>query len=223
MPLEPRRAVNRHGTLVAMTESKVVGTFMPSVNGLHFANRFPSGPTVRIGPFAPPRPFGIGDAASGLCGGMAWYVRERFKAGQPIPPDVDPPANGSALFKALVRRQVKSLEWMRTPLGFWRMGAGGAEGIGRRTRDREWPRIRRSIDAGRLAMLGVVRSKGVNPLNLTKNHQVLCYGYATENGTVRLRIYDPNWPNKDNVTIAIEPDRITQSTGEPLHGVLALD
>jgi hypothetical protein len=206
-----------------MSGSKVVGSFLPSVNGLHFANRFPSGPTVRIGPFALPRPFSIGDAASGLCGGMAWYVKERFDAGLPVPPDVDPPANGSPIFKALVRRQVMSLELGRTPAGFWRMGADGADGIGRRTRDREWPRIRRSIDAGRLAMLGVVRSKGFNPLNLTKNHQVLCYGYETTNGTVRLRIYDPNWPNKDDVTIAIEPDRITQSTGEGLHGVLALD
>ena len=80
-----------------------------------------------------------------------------------------------------------------------------------------------SIDADRLAMLGLVRSKGINPFNLTRNHQVLCYGYETSNGTIRLRIYDPNWPNKDDVTIAIEPDRITQSTGEGLHGVLALE
>ena len=204
-----------------MSESRVVGSFLPSINGLHFANRFPSGPTVRIGPFAPPRPFGIGDAASGLCGGMAWFVRERFESGQPVPPDPEPPANGSMLFKALVRRQVISLEWMRTPLGFWRMGARSA--MVRQTREREWPRIRRSIDANRLAMIGLVRSKGLNPFKLTKNHQVLCYGYVTADETIRLRIYDPNWPNRDDVTIVIEPDRISQSTGETLHGVIALD
>jgi hypothetical protein len=205
-----------------MSESRVVASFLPSVSGLHFANRFPTGPTVRIGPLPLPRPFGIGDAASGLCGGMAWFVRERFEGGHPVPPDPEPPANGSPLFRALVRRQVQSLELMRTPLGFWRMGARGT-GILHRTREQEWPRIRRSIDANRLAMIGLVRSKGINPLKLTKNHQVLCYGYAIADGTVRLRIYDPNWPNRDDVTIVIEPNRISQSTGETLHGIVALD
>ena len=204
-----------------MRESKVVDSFLPSVNGLHFANRFPSGPTVRLGPLDS-RWIGIGDAAKGLCGGMAWFVRERFEGGQSIPPDPAPPANGTPLFKALVRRQVKSLEWMRTPLDFWRMAARGSR-MARRTREQEWPRIRRLIDDDRLAMIGLVRNKGINPLKLTKNHQVLCYGYATANGTVRLRIYDPNWPNRDDVTIVIERDRISQSTGETLHGVIALD
>jgi hypothetical protein len=107
-----------------MTESKVVPGFLPSTHGLHFANRFPSGPTLRLGPLDP-RWIGIGDAASGLCGGMAWYVRESFVAGQAIPPETNAPANGSPLFQALVRRQVKSLEWFRTPLGFWWIGAFG--------------------------------------------------------------------------------------------------
>jgi hypothetical protein len=204
-----------------MSTSNAVGTFLPSANGLHFANRFPAGPTVRFGPFAP-RPFGIGDAASGLCGGMAWFVRERYESGQPVPPDPEPPANGSPLFKALVRRQVKSLEFLRTPLGFWRMGIRGAAML-RRTRELEWPRIRRTIDAERLAMVGLVRSMGINPLKLTKNHQALCYGYETSDGVIRLRIYDPNWPDRDDVTIVIEPHRISQSTGETLHGVIALD
>jgi hypothetical protein len=205
-----------------MSESKAVGTFVPSVNGLHFANRFPPGPTVRLGPLDPRR-IGLGDASSGLCGGMAWLVRERFEAGQPVPPDTDPPANGSSLFQALVRRQVKSLEWLRTPLGFWWMGGLGGDRIARRTREREWPRIRSSIDAGRLAMIGLVRAKGINPFKLTRNHQVLCYAYEIADGTIRLRIYDPNWPDRDDVIVTLETDRITQSTGEGLHGVLALD
>ncbi len=205
-----------------MPETMVVGTFVPSVNGLHFANHFPPGPTVRFGRFAP-RPFGIGDASSGLCGGMAWLVRERFEAGQPIDLDREPPANGSPLFQALVRRQVKSLEWLRTPLGFWWMGAFGGDRIAQRTREREWPRIRSSIDAGRLAMIGLVRNKGINPLKLTRNHQVLCYGYEIADGTTRLRIYDPNWPDRDDVVVTLGTDRITQSTGEALYGVLALD
>jgi len=202
--------------------SNAVPGFLPSTRGLHFANRFPPGPTVRLGPIDP-RWIGIGDASTGLCGGMSWYVRDRFVAGQPVPPDAQPPANGSPLFKALVRFQVKSLEWLRTPLRFWWMGAFGRDRIARRTRETQWPRIRATIDAGRLAQVGLVRHIGLNPLNLTRSHQVVGYGYTIEGDTVRLSLYDPNWPDRDDVAVVIEPGLIRQSTGEHLYGILALD
>jgi hypothetical protein len=206
-----------------MTVSNVVNGFLPSTHGLRFANRFPTGPTVRIGPIALPRPFGVGDAANGLCGGMAWLVRERFEAGQPVPADTSPPANGSPLFNALVRRQVLSLEWTRTPLAFWWMTAfGGPERTARRSRETEWPKIRRRIDSGRLAMVGLVRHRGANPLNLSKSHQVLAYGYTVDGAVITLRIYDPNWPLRDDVRVTLEPSAIRQSTGELLFGVLSL-
>lgn len=204
-----------------MSESKAVAGFLPSTHGLHFANRFPPGPTLRLGPLDP-RWIGVGDAANGLCGGMAWFVRERFEAGLPIPPDTQAPPNGSPLFQVLVRRQVKSLEWLRTPLGFWWIGAFGADRTARRTRQTEWPRIRATVDAGRLAMVGLVRHQGFNPLNLSRSHQVVSYGYEIEGETVRLRIYDPNWPDRDDVEVVIEPNLIHQSTSEGLFGALAL-
>jgi len=205
-----------------MSESRIVAGFLPSSQGLHFANRFPPGPTVRLGPFDTRWFGGVGDAANGLCGGMAWFVRERFEAGQPMVPDRQPPPNGSALFGALVRRQVQSLEWFRTPLGFWWIGAFGAARTARRTREHEWPKIRATIDAGRLAMIGLVRHQGVNPLNLSKSHQVLAYAYTIEADTIALRVYDPNWPDRDDVEVVIGPDTIRQSTGEVLYGILAL-
>jgi hypothetical protein len=205
-----------------VTVTNAVPGFLPGTHGLHFANRFPPGPTVRLGPIDPRR-IGIGDASTGLCGGMSWYVRARFEAGLPVPPDTEPPANGSPLFKALVRLQVKSLDWLRTPLGFWWMGAFGQDRIARRTRETQWPRIRATIDAGRLAQVGLVRHSGLNPWNLTKSHQVVGYGYAIEGDTVRLSLYDPNWPDRDDVAVIIEPGQIRQSTGEPLYGILALD
>lgn len=205
-----------------MGASNDVAGFLPTTDGLHFANRFQSGPTLRLGPLDP-RWIGIGDASGGLCGGMSWFVRECFEGGVPIPPDRQEPPNGSPLFRGLVRRQVQSLEWFRTPLGFWWIGAFGAERTARRARETEWPRIRATIDAGRLAMVGLVRHQGLNPLNLTKSHQVVAYGYRTDGDTIRLRIYDPNWPDRDDVAVAIEPNLIRQSTGEPLYGILALD
>jgi hypothetical protein len=186
-----------------MDESNAVQGFLPSRQGLHFANHFPPGPTLRLGPLDP-RWLGIGDASAGLCGGMSWYVRERFDAGLPVPPDTEPPINGSPLFRALVRRQVLSLDWLRTPLAFWRMGALGPEGAARRSRDAEWPRVRAEIDAGRLAMVGLVRHRGLSPWRLTQSHQVLAYAYELDGEAIAIRIYDPNLPDRDDVTIADE-------------------
>jgi hypothetical protein len=206
--------------------------FLPSANGLQFANRFPSGPTAMFGPIDP-RWFGIGDASAGLCGGMSWYVRERFEGGMPIPVDTDPPVNGSPLFQALVRRQVQSLDWLRLPLRFYDLSAfrprfatwlsGLRPPLGELVRDREWPRVRAEIDAGRLATLGLVRAASANPLALTANHQVLAYGYRVEPSSVAVRVYDPNWPDRDDVEERMILDqgaapRFESSTGEPLLG-----
>jgi hypothetical protein len=204
-----------------MVEANAVPGFLPSANGLHFANRFSPGPTLRFGPIDP-RLIGIGDASAGLCGGMSWFVRERFEAGRPVPPDTAMPANGSPLFEALVRRQVLSLDWLRTPLRFWWMGAIGPERALRRSREVEWPRIRADIDAGRLAMIGLVRHQGLSPWRLTQSHQVLAFAYEFDLDAVTLRIYDPNRPERDDVAIGLSSSRTWESTGEELAATIHL-
>lgn len=195
--------------------------FIPSTNGLHFANRFPSGPTAMFGPIDP-RWFGIGDASAGLCGGMAWYVRERFEGGLPIPIDTDPPANGSPLFQAMVRRQVQSLDWLRTPLRFWWVAAFGPERTVARTRDHEAPRTQATIDTGHLAMVGLIRHQGINPFRLTESHQALAYSAESSRDASTFGIYDPNWPGRDDVTIVADATGVRQSTGETLYGFFQL-
>jgi hypothetical protein len=205
------------------TASNAVPGFRPSVNGLHFATRFLPGPTVRLG-FVDPRVVGVGDASAGMCGGMAWFVRERFEAGLPIPPDTVAPANGSPLFQALVRRQVRSLDWLRNPLRFWRAASMSPAALTRRTLEVEWPRIRSAIDAGRLPMIGLVRHHGWNPFHLTKDHQVLAYAYEVDgsSGAITIRIYDPNWPDRDDVAVTVGPPCAKQSTGEATQGLIWL-
>ena len=204
----------------------MVPGFLPSANGFHFANAWPSGPTLKFGPLDP-RWIGIGDAKDGLCGGMVYTVGDLFVAGVAPPVDLEPFANGSPRFKSIVRRQVQSLDWMRLPLQFYRRSAfGGSLGTDRikATFEREWPKIRREIDEGRVAMLGLIRVSGKNPFRLTGNHQVIAYGYAEDGRGVTLRIYDPNWPDNDNVTAdlrldeALRPTSLASSTGEPLLG-----
>ena len=186
-----------------MVESNAVPGFLPSTHGLHFANRFPPGPTLRLG-VIDPRIVGIGDASAGLCGGMSWLVRERFEAGRPIDADTDAPANGSPLFRALVRRQVLSLDWLRTPIAFWWMGMLSPGRARAQIREREWPRIRADIDAGRLAMVGLIRHEGHSPWRLTQSHQVLAYAYEVAGDRATIRIYDPNLPGRDDVAASEE-------------------
>lgn len=230
-----------------MPAANAVPGFLPSLNGLRFANRFPPGPTLTFAGLDP-RPLGFGDASAGLCGGMALTTRDLFEAGLTAPADAAPPANGSPRFKALVRRQVESLDWFRVPLRYLDLQAlrpdpptGLAALLGREPARvdallREWPRIRAEIDAGHPAVVGLIRASGGSPWMLTRNHQVLAYGYEvvgageTTGETVTIHVYDPNHPARDDVTLeaAVEPvapgvpwrDRIAlrQSTGEPLLG-----
>ena len=206
--------------------------FLPSRNGFKFANRFPSGPTVRFGPIDVRWFGGIGDASAGLCGGMSAIVRDLFESSATPPLDVTPPQNGSRRFQALVRRQVQTLDWLRVPLRFYDLSAFRPRPptawsrffrrrpAGELALEIEWPRIRREIDAGRLAMVGLIRAASANPLGLTANHQVLAYGYRADPGLVALRLYDPNWPDRDDVearlTITADGVDAESTTGEPL-------
>jgi hypothetical protein len=212
-----------------MNERNVPG-FLPSVQGFHFSNAWPSGPTVRFGPIDP-RWIGIGDAADGLCGGMVYTVGDLFAAGIAMPADREPPANGSPRFRSIVRRQVESLAYLSVPVRFWlRSALGGSIGgdRARATLDREWPKAKALLDAGRVAMIGLIRVASANPWTLTRNHQVMAWGYAEDGRGVTLRLYDPNWPDRDDVTVtihldpALRPTGLTQSTGEPLLGWFVL-
>ena len=56
-------------------------------------------------------------------------------------------------------------------------------------------------------MVGLVRQTGWNPFKLTNNHQVLAYAYEVDGDAVTLRIYDPNWPGRDDVGISVSGRR----------------
>ena len=204
-----------------MADTHVVPGFLPSTHGLHFANSFPPGPTIRLGPLDP-RLIGLGDASMGLCGGMCYFVRRRFETAQPVPEAATVPENGSELFRSLVREQLRSFRVGVVPMRFWRLAATTAAKRLARTRDREWPKIRAALDGDRLTMVGLVRHEARNPFKLIGNHQVVAYGYVVDDGSITLRIYDPNWPNRDDVTVPLDGSG-PQSTGEVLLGVVALD
>jgi len=222
-----------------MSTNAVPG-FLPSRNGLPFPNAWPPGPTARLGPIDP-RWVGIGDASQGLCGGMALTVRDLFEAGIEPPRDSELPKNGSPRFKAIVRRQVQSLDWLRVPLRYYDLQAFRPDpptAVSRLLRrdvprvgsiQQEWPRIRAEIDGGRLPVIGTIRIASRNPMVLSSNHQVLGYAYDETPERIAIRVYDPNRPGQDDVEIraTIDPDddeawadriRLGRSDGDALLG-----
>ncbi|HEX8967478.1 MAG TPA: hypothetical protein VF937_06345 [Chloroflexota bacterium] len=193
-----------------MTSVRVPG-FLPSSSGLHFTNYFPHEPELTIKlPLGGTLP--IGDAANGLCGGMVFTVGDYFEAHQPVPPDTQPPAGGSPLYQFIVKRLIDSfnlpfgiaryLELMQPSFPDVGLGFGLPGRAGVMLTD-EWPRIQASLDAGHVAPLGLVKIKSAHPEDLCKNHQVLAYGYDLDGTDLTIWLYDPNYPDRDDVRLQL--------------------
>ncbi len=181
--------------------------FTPSNNGLHYANGWPDEPDLST-------PFGnipIGDAANGLCGGMAFAVADLYEAHRQPPPDTSNPPGGSGAFNYIVGRLFDSFNipggvteyytWMQLPTHDTLLGPKGLSDL---TINSTMPLVRRSIDAGHPMPLGLVCVHSTDPTMLGHNHQVLAWGYEDAGATTTARLYDPNHPGDDNVTITFD-------------------
>jgi hypothetical protein len=207
--------------------SRAVPGFLPSRYGFRFRNEWAPNPvrTFGVGPLRIP----FGNAARGLCGGMVFAARDRFERGEDAPLDAQPPAPETPLFREIVDRQFASFGFLLAdvPFRFWRAAAlGGGGGRERETALRAWPAIRAEIDAGRPAMVGLIRLATWNPL-APLGHQVVGFRYDETAERVEIGVYDPNHPGLDNVSLIMvkEPDgtlRLSQSTDEKVLGLLAL-
>ena len=214
----------------APSPTRLVTGFVPSRHGFHFANAFPSVPDITI-----PIPLGrveLGDASNGLCGGMVFCALDYFLAKRPIPAMRTPPTTGE-LFDTIVRRLLNSFN---LPLGIvnyivmmnpdypdGETRSGGLftqHGRAWRTIRVEWPVIKAMLDAGTPCPLGLVRIKSKDLSQLGHNHQVLATGYDVNDDLLSLFIYDPNHPDRDDVTLSLslaapeEPTSITYSPGD---------
>ena len=134
------------------------------------------------------------------------------------------------MYRAIWRRQVESLfpttwarfiKWQARPDERSRLPVGT---IGEGTK-KEWPKLRRMLNAGEPAVLGLIRLKSRNPVRAGVNHQVLCVGYKFDPGPRRVRLdaYDPNHPGEGvQLLVDLGPPAhriaISQSTGEKVRG-----
>jgi hypothetical protein len=203
-----------------------IARFRPSRYGFRFRNDWPRQPALvlRLGPLRIP----LGDTSRGLCGGMVFAARDRFERGEDAPSDPTPPEPGLPLFREIVGRQLASFGrlLLSVPIRFWLAAARGTARLVRETVKREWPAIRADIDAGRPAMIGLVRLSTWNPL-APLGHQVVGFRYDETPDRVVIGVYDPNHPGDDDVEIVLERSagegaQLAQSTGEDVIGLLSL-
>ena len=220
-------------------ESGSVPNFLPSTNAFRFTNTFSPAPTVRIH-LGIVGTVGVGDASQGVCGGMAFAVRDYFEANLPPPPDEQPPGPDTALFKYITDRLIDSFnapsgvaqyaDWMVLPSGDVNFVLGRRPGTFSRTVRNSWPRVCADIDSGHPSPLGLVTVHTPDLRQIGKCHQVLAYGYTLDDERdVTLNVYDPNTDHDsaDDVWItfsAANPSKVSPinhniDIGEPtLHG-----
>ena len=66
-----------------------------------------------------------------------------------------------------------------------------------------WPQIRADIDANRLSPIALIEVRSHDPFQMGKNHQVLAYGYELDHTDLAIRVYDPNFPDRDDITLSL--------------------
>lgn len=197
--------------------------FTPSKHGFRFVNAF-SGYML---PFSVPF---LSDSKVkgpyGLCGGMSAAAIDFLLAGRDLPSCEEPPRRGTRLHRYLFQRAIDSFAMGESILRFARwmlLPDDGMNGTYRLTM-LEWEKIRAALDNQHLVPLGQLRAK-VNSFqevsrDVWNNHQVLAYGYTEyPDGSVNIRIYDPNCPKNDDVIIHGERVQVGFKDGRPVFGL----
>jgi hypothetical protein len=188
--------------------------FDPRAHGFHFANDFVD--KVVTVP-------GFGEVATdGRAGGMAFAALDYWFAGLPVPshrpedfPDRAVPEDGSRLADFIHKRLFDSYAtWSARQFLTWALAEDhptwSSAGVAEMTAE-ELPRVRRSLDAGRPVVLGLVGARNLD--EVARNRQVVAYGYD-EDGTgpggapVRLFVYDSHHPDTE-VVLAPEPELLS--------------
>jgi hypothetical protein len=203
--------------------------FVPSRHGFHFRNDF-AGKQVVVP--------GFGEVPTrGRGGGMAYAALDYWYAGLPVPThraedfqSVGVPQDGSRLSDYLYKRLFDSFAtWTARQFVTWTLAADqqtwADAGVVAHTRREQLPLLRRAIDAGHPAVLGLVASSTLDGLGA--NHQVVAHAYDADDATgeIRIRVYDPDRVDQEVVLWLDEASPHLESTvaGERWRGCFVQD
>lgn len=178
--------------------------FIPATHGLQFVNRYP-GYWI---PFSVPS---IPDIPSvnniyGLCGGMCATSLDFLLAGRQIPQRRRRPGRVTPLHRYIHQRQVDSLTRGSQIVRFVRWMSLPDPAVQLRTAD-ELKKLLPNLDKGIPTPIGMVYISTKDTYQIWQNHQVLACSYvALENGRLRILIYDPNFPRRNDIFVESWPD-----------------
>ncbi len=214
-------APNWFSSLYQLPQVYSTSPFLPSQNGYKFVNLFKG---VAL-PFSIPEIPGLIRLSGhyGLCGGMVSTAYDHYLWGKPLPPQNTVPRSGSALQRYLYRRQMDSFgtlgEYILKFVSWMKLPDDTIDGLCSLTA-REFNQFRARINDNQCSVLGLVYAKGTKISHLFLNHQVL--GYALDirdDDHFAIRIYDPNYPERDDVNIMIERRIVDYDDGQPVYGL----
>lgn len=169
--------------------------FSTSIHGWRFSNSLFPEYRYRLPIFPYTR---WGKSERGLCGGMVFSALDYYLAQKPIPLTEHLDTNDTnPLFRYLVKRLFDSF----SPSDVSRYYQLQHPWCSRQNlyihSKRHLQLILASLDRGIPVPFTLILVQTWNPDRLGENHQVLACGYDTQHETIRIRIYDPNYPGTD--------------------------
>lgn len=207
------------------TSSVVQVAFRPSEHGWHFPNRWVRGAPASMAGLT------LGRVYGGLCGGMCVSADRAWQTGRALPQLRSVPADGP-ITTELWSSQLESMDLPGGPLRYLRLQLPTAGAARRRsTLGQAVPAIRRCLQAGRPALVGVVRALSWNPAAVGQHHVVLAYRLRTERPTpalpataIEVSVYDPNHPDDDDVRLRVTPDAVVahSTSTRPVYALVPL-
>lgn len=220
-PRQWKTTINWFSPIYSLPQVFSESPFSPTQNGYRFVNLFKG---VML-PFSIPEIPALSRLSGtyGLCGGMASTAYDHYLFNRETPRQNIVPRSGSGLQRYLYRRQMdtfgtlgeyilKFASWMKLP-------DDTAEGLCSLTAH-EFQQFRARLENNMASVLGILYAKGTKLSHLFLNHQVLGYALDTlDDDHFVIHVYDPNYPERDDVTIRLERCAVAHQNDKPIHGL----
>lgn len=199
--------------------------FLPSLHGWPFTNSYHFKGKLKelLGYWVPGGNIIKLDMDVGFCGGMCYAALDRFYRAEYISNNIPLPKQGQTLYNELRQRQMDSLPFSTiSTMRSWQKGEDWEVGMWTKTNFYVW--VKPLMDLGYPAQLLLLKTTGRKYSTLVNNHQVIAYRYTIDeaNKRVEIGIYDPNYPNNNDVSISFYYDsnyiQASHSEGDTLRG-----